>query len=60
MNLDLGSPAKDEEATGKEHGAEHHWWKAGFGDGAVVVCFEARDVEFLVGEVYTGAAEDSD
>ncbi len=60
MDLDLGSPTKNEEATGEEHGAEHHWWKAGFGDGSVVVCFKAGDVEFLVGEVDTGAEEDSD
>lgn len=60
MDLDLRSPAKDEEATGEEHGAEHHWWEASFGDGAVVVCFEAGYVEFLVGEVDTGAKEDSD
>jgi len=43
-----GRPPEDEEAGCEENGPNHHGWEAGFGDGAVVVCVEFLDVEFVI------------
>lgn len=56
----VAGPGEAEEATCEDDGAEHHGWETGFGDGEVVVCFEAGDVEALVEEVDGGAEEDAD
>ena len=56
----VACPGEAEEAACKDDGAEHHRWETGFGDGEVVVCFEAGDVEALVEEVDDGAEEDAD
>lgn len=55
--VDMGraGPGEDEEAGSEENRADHHGRETGFGDGAVVVCFEAGDVEPLVEEVEGGA-----
>ena len=46
--VDRRGPAEDEETGGEKDGAEHHWGKAGFGDGFVVVLFKFAEVEFIV------------
>lgn len=56
----IARPSEEEEATGEDDGAEHHGRQTGFGDGKVVVCLEAFDVEVLVAEVDDGAEEDAD
>lgn len=53
-------PAKDEHPACEKEGAEHHRWKSGLWDGAVIIRFEAFDVEALVGEVDYCSDEDAD
>jgi len=43
-----GGPAENEKPTREKDGAEHHWWKACFWNGFVVVFVEFLDVEFVV------------
>lgn len=56
----IARPSEEEETTGEDNGAEHHGRQTGFGDGEVVVCFEAFDVEVLVAEIDYSAEEDAD
>lgn len=44
----VGCPAEDEETGYEEKRADHHWGKARFGNGAVVVCFEFANVKTVV------------
>lgn len=56
----VACPGEAEETACEDDGTQHHGWETGFGDGEVVVCFEAGDVEALVEEVDDGAEEDAD
>lgn len=60
VDIWAAGPAEDEEACGEDDRPEHHGWETGFGNGEVVVLFEAGDVELLVVEVDACAHEDAD
>lgn len=57
---EVACPGEEEEAGCENDRAEHHGRETGFGNGEVVVCFEAGDIEFLVEEVDGCAEEDAD